>query len=59
MPGVSRHHARIWRAADGQFWIEDLGSRNGTFVNGARVDKAWLTPGAAVALGGWSARFEV
>ncbi len=59
VPGVSRHHARIWRTADGQFWIEDLGSRNGTYVNGARVEKAWLTPGVAVALGGWSARFEI
>jgi hypothetical protein len=59
VPGISRHHARIWREADGRFWIEDLGSRNGTWVNGIRVDKAWLEPGAALALGGWSARFEV
>ena len=34
--GVSRHHARI-RASDGAIVIEDLGSRNGTFVNGVRV----------------------
>jgi len=33
---VSRLHARIWRAHD-EVWIEDLGSRNGTRVNGARV----------------------
>ncbi|MEZ4399526.1 MAG: GGDEF domain-containing protein [Kofleriaceae bacterium] len=37
--GVSRHHARI-RTVDGVAWIEDLGSRNGTFVNGVRVDTA-------------------
>ena len=33
---VSRKHARIWRALDG-YWIEDLGSRYGTTVNGIRI----------------------
>lgn len=33
---VSRRHARIQRTADG-YWIEDLGSKNGTHVNGAPV----------------------
>jgi pSer/pThr/pTyr-binding forkhead associated (FHA) protein len=37
--GVSREHARVRRRADG-CWIEDAGSRNGTFVNGLRVGKA-------------------
>ncbi|GAP12631.1 ABC-type multidrug transport system, ATPase component [Longilinea arvoryzae] len=35
-PGVSRRHARVYRQA-GDIWLEDLGSRNGTFVNGERV----------------------
>ncbi|WP_164103117.1 SpoIIE family protein phosphatase [Candidatus Laterigemmans baculatus] len=30
---VSRHHAKI-RRRDGQHWVEDLKSRNGTFLNG-------------------------
>jgi len=35
-PDVSRHHARI--DVDGpRLWIEDLGSKNGTFVNGERI----------------------
>jgi len=34
---VSRHHARIRRMNDG-FVVEDLGSRNGTYVNGAVVE---------------------
>ena len=35
---ISRTHARIWAEADGRFVIEDLGSTNGTYVNGRRVD---------------------
>jgi hypothetical protein len=34
---VSRHHARIRRVEQG-FMVEDLGSRNGTYVNGAIVE---------------------
>jgi len=34
---VSRHHARVV-VADGAARLEDLGSRNGTLVNGERVD---------------------
>ena len=36
-PGVSRQHAGIRGDSEG-YWIADLGSRNGTFVNGERVD---------------------
>jgi pSer/pThr/pTyr-binding forkhead associated (FHA) protein len=35
---ISRVHARVFRRpADGALMVEDLGSRNGTFVNGARI----------------------
>ena len=37
-PELSRRHARVARDADGRLTIEDLGSVNGTFVNGGRVD---------------------
>lgn len=33
---TSRKHARLL-LADGTYWLEDLGSANGTFVNGARI----------------------
>ena len=33
---VSRKHARITMQQD-QIWIEDLGSTNGTYVNGQRI----------------------
>ncbi len=38
---VSRHHARILRRQDG-FYLEDLQSRNGTYVNGQRITNSVL-----------------
>jgi predicted component of type VI protein secretion system len=38
---VSREHACITRTADGRWYVEDLGSRNGTYVDNVR-----LAPGA-------------
>jgi pSer/pThr/pTyr-binding forkhead associated (FHA) protein len=35
-PAMSSRHARLTHRADG-VWLEDLGSANGTFVNGDRV----------------------
>jgi nitrite reductase (NADH) large subunit len=37
---LSRRHARVSVKADGQLWIEDLASTNGTFVNGKRIEEA-------------------
>ncbi|MFL5887283.1 MAG: FHA domain-containing protein [Thermoleophilaceae bacterium] len=34
---ISRVHARVWRDGSGNLMIEDLGSRNGTFLNGSRI----------------------
>lgn len=34
---VSRRHAVLRTNEDGECWIEDLGSRNGTFVNGEQL----------------------
>lgn len=45
---ASAHHA-VARHERGQWWIYDLGSTNGTFVNGARVTRASFTPGDRLA----------
>ncbi len=47
---VSRKHACITMQADG-IWIEDLGSTNGTFVNGEKVKRASLKEGDRVLIG--------
>jgi hypothetical protein len=39
---ISRQHARISREATGDYAIEDLGSSNGTFVNGLRINSPRL-----------------
>ncbi len=39
---ISRQHARISREATGDYAIEDLGSSNGTFINGLRIQSPRL-----------------
>jgi len=48
--GVSRHHAEL-RVEDTQVVLVDLGSTNGTFVNGQPVRRVGLTDGTNVTLG--------
>ena len=47
---VSRKHARIAMQGD-QIWIEDLGSTNGTFVNGEKIKRTRLKEGDRVLIG--------
>jgi pSer/pThr/pTyr-binding forkhead associated (FHA) protein len=48
---VSRRHAEL-RAEDGRWIVRDLGSSNGTWVNGRRVMEAEVRPGDVLHLGG-------
>jgi pSer/pThr/pTyr-binding forkhead associated (FHA) protein len=58
-PELSRQHARVVRRAGGQLTIEDLGSTNGTFVNGIKVDgPRKLAPGDVVRVGETDLRYE-
>ncbi|HYM56223.1 MAG TPA: FHA domain-containing protein [Solirubrobacteraceae bacterium] len=52
---MSRRHARIAREAGGDYAIEDLGSSNGTFVNGLQIaGPTLLSVGDTIELGGAS-----
>jgi adenylate cyclase len=49
-PTISRRHAEL-EVRDGGVSVRDLGSSNGTFLNGARVDAAVLATGDIVTFG--------
>ncbi|MES1176994.1 MAG: ATP-binding protein [Myxococcales bacterium] len=50
-PEVSRSHVRITRAHTGAYIIEDMGSRNGTQVNGIPIQKQYLVFGDKIQVG--------
>ena len=47
---VSRRHCKLSVFGD-KAWVEDLGSTNGTWVNGERTENALLSAGDVVAVG--------
>jgi len=49
--GISRRHAKVCIAPDGKFQVVDLGSTNGTYLNGTRVDAAVLKDGDKIQIG--------
>ncbi len=49
-PTVSRNHARL-DLAGGDLWVEDLGSANGTLVNGVAISRGLLRPGDVLEVG--------
>jgi len=53
---VSRRHAEL-REEDGAYWIVDLGSTNGTELNGERIERARLSDGDRITLGSTDVRF--
>ena len=55
---ASAHHARVEAQPDG-VWVEDLGSTNGTFVNGSRIgERRLLQPGDVIRIGETELRLE-
>ena len=52
---VSRKHAIFERRAGGAWFVRDVGSLNGTYVNGEQVDETKLASGDEVQIG----RFKV
>jgi hypothetical protein len=56
-PSVSSRHLKICRRKDGSLYLVDVGSRNGTRVNGAAVEpgvETPLSPGDQIAIGAWT-----
>ena len=55
---ASRSHARFLPGSGGGWILEDMGSTNGTFVNGQRVTQVALAPGDAIVIGSTTLRLE-
>jgi ABC-type multidrug transport system ATPase subunit len=56
-PQVSREHAVIERA-DGRHLLRDVGSANGTFVNGQRITQHALGPGDVIQIGAFKLVYD-
>jgi pSer/pThr/pTyr-binding forkhead associated (FHA) protein len=57
-PLVSRRHALIQVQGEGEFWLVDLGSANGSYLNGRRIAQpAELKAGDEITLSGTVLRF--
>ncbi|MGD1011458.1 MAG: DUF3662 and FHA domain-containing protein [Acidimicrobiales bacterium] len=56
-PNVSRRHAQVRKEGDAIF-VVDLGSTNGTRVNGAPIREHRLVPGDVISVGTTTLRFE-
>jgi DNA-binding NtrC family response regulator len=57
-PTVSRHHAAIAPTPRGHL-LRDLGSTNGTSINGVVIERAYLAMNAAIKVGDTTIRFEI
>lgn len=53
---VSRDHARVL-VRNGEYWLEDLGSLNGTYVNRRRIDSHRLEDGDEMQIGKYKLTF--
>ncbi len=56
--GVSRQHLQITAEPDGQFLVEDLGSKNGTLYEGAKLSALRVPAGATLRIGRTSLRIQ-
>ncbi|HEX9491765.1 MAG TPA: FHA domain-containing protein, partial [Thermoanaerobaculia bacterium] len=56
--GVSAHHSRIFRGPEG-YVVEDLKSRNGTWLNGTRIFHSILRNADEIRVGATDLRYEI
>lgn len=55
---VSRRHCKLTEQSDGTFLLEDLGSTNGTFVNGVKIIRTTVNRNASITLGSLTVSVE-
>ena len=53
----SRKHCQL-RAWAGTYLLEDLSSKNGTYVNGSKVESAMLKDGDLISVGDWQLTYK-
>ncbi|MBK8251891.1 MAG: SpoIIE family protein phosphatase [Polyangiaceae bacterium] len=56
---VSRRHAEVFCDPFGRWWIRDLGSTNGTLLNGEEITERVLQPGDFITIGDFTLLFTV
>ena len=49
-PAISRQHARLFQV-NNEYWLMDMGSTNGTMVNGRYIESIRLTDGDVMTIG--------
>ena len=57
-PMVSRHHCQL-KLQHGAYSFTDLGSRNGSWINGEQVSEVALGPGDSIQIGSTQIEFRV
>jgi len=56
--GISRHHFAVIKESDGEYSVEDSGSRNGTFINNTKIDGRYiLKKGDMIKLGSMALKY--
>lgn len=56
---VSRSHAELVFDPFGRWWVHDLRSTNGTYVNGTPVEERMLNPGDSIGIGDFTLRLHI
>jgi hypothetical protein len=56
---VSRRHAEVFEDRSGGVWLRDLGSINGTYLNGRHIELEQLTNGDVLQVGIYKFVFEI
>ncbi len=55
-PSISRKHCTVEKMPDGSYFLRDLQSKNGTFVDGVRIRQKHISPASRIRLGNMELR---